>query len=358
MPDSFQDCADSLPWVYAVDWSSSAFEVHGQLPGVARTAGVREPTKIPTLRPKVRSPRLVDEENNLVLAEERQSLEARIRDSVMAEIRAALRSVSEEATEELRAAAAEIRRLRTTATAWSDGLADTAAGTGRAGLEVVSDLRFIVEEIKTMLNIQDSNLAVVGSVGSREPSTLTVDTQQLPDSSDGETSDDGDAATGQAGNGIPGRKLRRKSDGSRRCATQHGPGPDEVRSRQAGTSCSTAGGSSSLASVLSTPATAIHRSNSCSREFCLHTDLPDSNCKRPPVQKSHKAKSPRVRDVVSRLERQLEKCNSPAFCRSPHPPRSAPVRRVRPPSLGCVDDASGGARTPRKSDSFTLLHTS
>eukprot|EP00419_Tripos_fusus_P045143 CAMPEP_0172831528 /NCGR_PEP_ID=MMETSP1075-20121228/23037_1 /TAXON_ID=2916 /ORGANISM="Ceratium fusus, Strain PA161109" /LENGTH=215 /DNA_ID=CAMNT_0013674013 /DNA_START=18 /DNA_END=662 /DNA_ORIENTATION=+ len=215
MPDSFQDCADSLPWVYSVDWSSSAFEVPGQLQGVVRTVGTtRESPKVPAwCRPKAllgsqqgRSLRLVDDD----LANERDSLEARVRDSVMAEIRAAVRSASEEATEELRAAAAELRRLRTTAC--SNGTAETAASTGPAGLEVVTDLRFMVEEIRKLLHIQGSNKAVIESASSKDLSTLTVDTQQLPETTDGETSDDGDATLVQPGSCIPGRKLRRKSD--------------------------------------------------------------------------------------------------------------------------------------------------
>jgi len=358
MPDSFQDCADSLPWVYSVDWSSSAFEVHGQLPkGTAR-----EP-KVPAwCRPKAllgtpqgRSPLSVEEENNPALADERQSLEARIRDSVMAEIREAVRSASKEATEELRAAAAEIRRLRTTVTTCSDGMAKTTPSAGPAGLEVVTDLRLMVEEIRKMLHIQGSNNAVIEATGSRDPLTLTIDNQQLPDSTDAETSDDGDAALAPPRSCIPGRKLRRKSDGSRHCTMQHSTGSDEPRSRQAAASSSTAGGSSSSPS-----AAVMHRSNSCSRELCLPTDLPDSNNKRAPMQKTVKTKSPRVRDVVSRLERQLEKCNSPGSSRTllPHPPRSVPVRRVRPSGQSCTDDSPSGMSTPRKSDSFTLLHPS
>merc|ERR1719362_1063747 len=106
---------------------------------------------------------------------------------MITEIRAAVRSASEDATEELRAAAAELRRLRTTATACSNGTAETAASTGPAGLEVVTDLRFMMEEIRKLLHIQGSNKAVIESASSKDLSTLTVDTQQLPETTDGET---------------------------------------------------------------------------------------------------------------------------------------------------------------------------
>jgi len=350
MPDSYpkQHSAESLPWVYSVGWGSSASEVHGQLPN-----GTAQEHKAPVFcqpkpcfTPRGCSPRSVDEENNPTRANERQSLEARIRDSVMAEIREAVRSASAEATEELRAAAAEIRRLRTIVAACSNGTAKTFPSTGPASLEVVT--RFMVEEIRKMLHIQGSGNAVIEASGSRDPSTLTVDNQQLPDSTDGETSDDGDAASVPPGSCIPRQKLRRKSDGSRHCTMRHCPGPNEPRSRQAAASSSTARGSVTMGSGSSHSATAVHRSNSCSRELCLPTDLPDSNNKRAPMQKTVRTKSPRVRDVVSRIEGQLEKCNPPGSsrCLVPHPPRSVPARRVRPPGLGCTDDSPSGPRTP------------
>jgi len=230
-----------------------------------------------------------------------------------------------------------------------------------------------------MLHNQGSNNPVTESSGSRDPLTLTVETQQLPVLADGETSDDCDAALAPPGSCIPGRKPRRKSDGSRHCNRQHSPGPNEPWIRQAAASSSMAVGSVTVVSSSSPSATAMHRSNSCSRELCLPTDLHDSNNKRASMQKTVKTKSPRVRDVVSRLERQLEKCNSPGATRSllPPPPRTA-QRRVRPPSMGCMDESTSGPtpsglptpsalptpglptpiglRTPRKSDSFSLLH--
>jgi len=51
-----------------------------------------------------------------------QSLEARIADSVVAEVRAAVRAVSEEAAVELRAAAEELRRLRTSVMGHSEDI--------------------------------------------------------------------------------------------------------------------------------------------------------------------------------------------------------------------------------------------
>lgn len=80
-----------------------------------------------------------------------QALEARIRDSVMLEVRDAVRAAAEEATVELRAAAQEIRRLR----------ADAAAREARtpscaeASREAMAQMRSVMEELRRLRGAGD-----------------------------------------------------------------------------------------------------------------------------------------------------------------------------------------------------------
>jgi len=85
----------------------------------------------------------------------RRDLEVRIRESVMAEVRETVRAATAEATVELRAAAEEIRRLRAVAPA-HDACARASA---QASREAMADLRSVVQELRSLREGETSSEA-------------------------------------------------------------------------------------------------------------------------------------------------------------------------------------------------------
>lgn len=221
----------------------------------------------------------------------RRALEARIRDSVMAEVRDAVRAAAEEATAELRAAAEEIRRLR--------------AGTPTRGLdcagctrEAAAELRAAVEELRHLRGGWRDSAVAGGEV--EEATALGASCEQHWAG----RASRGGASSLTSGGSSPAQP----NSGSQVSAPEGTASEDAAEIALFGMEESTAALAGSVE---------FSRSTSQEDAIICHAR---SVCEAEPL---------RVRDVVSKLERQREQSTVRAPRAGPPPSAAAPERASR-----------------------------